>query len=137
MELAGGKVLDYAGGLRVMGMLACTRAIGDHDLQEYGVIPEPEVMKLERSADDSWLILASDGLWDMLSNEVTGKGGAWLVELSGLFRLDCMCSVIWAGQAVTAKQTPYARLQEGWNEPFALMHVKSLRCHFVLSGQNA
>jgi serine/threonine protein phosphatase PrpC len=70
VELAGGKVLDYAGGLRVMGMLACTRAIGDHDLQEYGVVPDPEVLKLDRSPEDSWLILASDGLWDMLSNEV-------------------------------------------------------------------
>jgi protein phosphatase 2C len=33
------------------------------------IIPEPEVMFLPRARDDECLILASDGLWDVMSNE--------------------------------------------------------------------
>jgi hypothetical protein len=38
----GGKVVVKGGSSRVMGLLAMTRAIGDHFLRPY-VIPEPEV----------------------------------------------------------------------------------------------
>lgn len=41
VEKAGGQVL-YWNGHRVMGVLAMSRAIGDHGLRPY-VIPEPEV----------------------------------------------------------------------------------------------
>lgn len=41
VEKAGGQVL-YWNGHRVMGVLAMSRAIGDHCLRPY-VIPEPEV----------------------------------------------------------------------------------------------
>lgn len=42
---------------------------GDNYLKPY-VIPEPEVTVTERTADDECLILASDGLWDVVSNDV-------------------------------------------------------------------
>lgn len=34
------------------------------------VIPEPEVTVTERTEDDECLIIASDGLWDVVSNDV-------------------------------------------------------------------
>lgn len=33
------------------------------------IIPEPEVMFIPRSKEDECLILASDGLWDVMTNE--------------------------------------------------------------------
>ena len=66
IEAAGGVLLNN-GGLRLMGMLATTRAIGDHDLQAYGLTPEPEVMALPRRDDDEFLVLATDGLWDKVA----------------------------------------------------------------------
>jgi protein phosphatase 2C len=42
---------------------------GDRYLKPY-VIAEPEVQCIKRSEDDECLILASDGLWDVMSNEV-------------------------------------------------------------------
>lgn len=33
------------------------------------IIPEPEVTFLPRAKDDECLILASDGLWDVMTNE--------------------------------------------------------------------
>lgn len=34
------------------------------------VIPEPEVTVTDRTVEDECLILASDGLWDVVSNEI-------------------------------------------------------------------
>lgn len=41
---------------------------GDHDLKPW-VVSVPEVTFTTRSEDDEFLILASDGLWDVLSND--------------------------------------------------------------------
>ncbi|PON37352.1 Protein phosphatase 2C [Parasponia andersonii] len=67
IEAAGGRVI-YWDGPRVLGMLAMSRAIGDNYLKPY-VIPEPEVTTTDRTEDDECLILASDGLWDVVSND--------------------------------------------------------------------
>lgn len=53
---------------RVMGELAVSRAIGDHCLRPY-VIAHPEVTRVLRRPEDQLLILASDGLWDVFSNQ--------------------------------------------------------------------
>eukprot|EP00879_Flechtneria_rotunda_P000146 GHRR01000213.1.p1 GENE.GHRR01000213.1~~GHRR01000213.1.p1 ORF type:complete len:631 (+),score=184.85 GHRR01000213.1:186-2078(+) len=65
---AGGRVF-FNSGLRVMGVLATTRAIGDYDLRSYGVVPEPEFINVPRQGGAEFLVLASDGLWDVISNE--------------------------------------------------------------------
>ena len=63
----GGKVL-HCGRWRVQGVLAVSRAIGDVNLQPY-VTCEPEIMERELLDDeDCYLVLASDGIWDVLSN---------------------------------------------------------------------
>lgn len=67
IEAAGGRVI-YWDGYRVSGLLALSRALGDRYLKQY-VISEPDVLCLPRTDDDECLILASDGLWDVISNE--------------------------------------------------------------------
>ncbi|CAA7032256.1 unnamed protein product [Microthlaspi erraticum] len=67
IHAAGGRVI-YWDGPRVLGVLAMSRAIGDNYLKPY-VISEPEVTVLDRVNEDDFLILASDGLWDVVSNE--------------------------------------------------------------------
>nr|AFK46885.1 unknown [Medicago truncatula] len=68
---AGGRVI-YWDGARVLGVLAMSRAIGDNYLKPY-VISEPEVTITERSDEDECLILASDGLWDVVQNDTACK----------------------------------------------------------------
>ncbi|KAF3970816.1 hypothetical protein CMV_005519 [Castanea mollissima] len=68
IEAAGGKVINW-NGHRVLGVLTTSRSIGDHHLRPY-VISKPEVTVTKRSNNDEFLILASDGLWDVISNEV-------------------------------------------------------------------
>ncbi|CAH8360702.1 unnamed protein product [Eruca vesicaria subsp. sativa] len=67
IQEAGGRVI-YWDGARVLGVLAMSRAIGDNYLKPY-VIPDPEVTVTDRTDDDECLILASDGLWDVVTNE--------------------------------------------------------------------
>lgn len=67
IEASGGKVIQW-NGHRVFGVLAMSRSIGDRYLKPW-IIPEPEVMFVPRVRDDECLILASDGLWDVMTNE--------------------------------------------------------------------
>ncbi|OMO66167.1 phosphatase 2C (PP2C)-like protein [Corchorus olitorius] len=67
IEASGGKVIQW-NGHRVFGVLAMSRSIGDRYLKPW-IIPEPEVMFIPRAREDECLILASDGLWDVMSNE--------------------------------------------------------------------
>lgn len=68
IEEAGGRVI-YWDGARVLGVLAMSRAIGDNYLKPF-VISEPDVTVTERGEGDECLIIASDGLWDVVTNEM-------------------------------------------------------------------
>lgn len=67
VEEAGGQVWFW-NGARVMGVLAMSRAIGDRSLRPY-VIPDPEVTIVPRTGEDSLLIMATDGLWDVVNDD--------------------------------------------------------------------
>lgn len=74
IQKAGGSVMIQ----RVNGSLAVSRALGDYEYKqvegkgpcEQLVSPEPEVFVQERDFEkDEFLILACDGVWDVMSNE--------------------------------------------------------------------
>ncbi|XP_041950441.1 protein phosphatase, Mg2+/Mn2+ dependent, 1Ab isoform X3 [Alosa sapidissima] len=74
IQNAGGSVMIQ----RVNGSLAVSRALGDFDYKcvhgkgptEQLVSPEPEVYEIERSdAEDEFVVLACDGIWDVMGNE--------------------------------------------------------------------
>ncbi|KAI3468536.1 hypothetical protein Pfo_025199 [Paulownia fortunei] len=71
IQASGGRVFN-TDTARVEGILAMSRAIGDSYLKPY-VISEPEVTFTRRDAEDEFLILASDGLWDVMSTEMAGR----------------------------------------------------------------
>ena len=62
---------------RVNGDLAVSRALGDYLYKQVATFPqerqqvscEPEVTVLKREAKDDYLILACDGIWDVMTNE--------------------------------------------------------------------
>jgi serine/threonine protein phosphatase PrpC len=53
---------------RVGGVLAVTRAFGDHSLKDSGLIAVPHVLKYTLKPFDKFLVIASDGVWDELSD---------------------------------------------------------------------
>ncbi|XP_048391827.1 protein phosphatase 1B isoform X1 [Stegostoma tigrinum] len=73
IQNAGGSVMIQ----RVNGSLAVSRALGDYDYKcvdgkgptEQLVSPEPEVYEILRAEEDEFIILACDGIWDVMSNE--------------------------------------------------------------------
>ncbi|KAL5213452.1 hypothetical protein ABZP36_024299 [Zizania latifolia] len=67
IEEAGGFVM-WAGTWRVGGVLAVSRAFGDKLLKQY-VVADPEIKEEIVDSSLEFLILASDGLWDVVTNE--------------------------------------------------------------------
>lgn len=73
IENAGGSVMIQ----RVNGNLAVSRALGDYDYKSTPDLPpieqlvsaEPEIDIIDRSDSDEFLILACDGIWDVMSNQ--------------------------------------------------------------------
>ena len=66
---AGGTVVqDFFGTWRVNGHLALSRSFGDHYLGA-AITWKPDIFHLPRTDDMRALILASDGLWDVMSNQ--------------------------------------------------------------------
>ncbi|XVF53428.1 hypothetical protein PTKIN_Ptkin05aG0098800 [Pterospermum kingtungense] len=67
IENAGGVVM-WAGTWRVGGVLAMSRAFGNRMLKQF-VVAEPEIQDREIDEEIELLVLASDGLWDVVPNE--------------------------------------------------------------------
>jgi len=65
IDLAGGWVTNN----RVSGLLAVSRAFGDRHFKPI-VSAVPEITKIKLKDTDKFAILACDGLWDVLSNEL-------------------------------------------------------------------
>ncbi|XP_062223604.1 probable protein phosphatase 2C member 13, mitochondrial [Phragmites australis] len=67
IENAGGIVI-WAGTWRVGGVLAMSRAFGNRLLKPF-VVAEPEIQEEQVNGELECLVLASDGLWDVVENE--------------------------------------------------------------------
>lgn len=68
--MAGGKIYLAADNTnRVNGQIQVTRSIGDRLMKKHGLISEPSVQKYTISDDDEFLILATDGVWDVISDQ--------------------------------------------------------------------
>ncbi|KAI4331594.1 hypothetical protein MLD38_029770 [Melastoma candidum] len=53
--------------------LAMARAFGDFCLKDYGLVSVPEISYRMISPDDEFIVLATDGIWDALSNDQVVK----------------------------------------------------------------
>ncbi len=54
---------------QVDGGLAISRSLGDTALEPAGVVPQPDVIKQTVTPQDRFVVMASDGVWDQLSND--------------------------------------------------------------------
>jgi len=67
IEALGGFV-SFIGCWRAMGILAMSRAIGDLFLKPY-VTAEPDVSSMPLRPDDEFVVIASDGIFDVFDND--------------------------------------------------------------------
>jgi len=72
VEACGGAVV-FAGCWRVQGDLAVSRAFGDCHLKPFGVSAEPELTTFDVEDNAAFLVLASDGLWDVVDESQCAK----------------------------------------------------------------
>ena len=54
---------------RIYGQLNLSRSFGDWRIKDVGVIVDPHFCRYEITEDDSFCIIASDGVWDVLRDE--------------------------------------------------------------------
>ena len=45
-----------------------TRTLGDFGAKKIGLTSDPEIQHLELNRNDQFIILASDGVWDVMSS---------------------------------------------------------------------
>jgi hypothetical protein len=51
-----------------IGMIVVTRSLGDHNMKDY-LSNEPHVEAVELTSDDDLLVLACDGVWDVIQDQ--------------------------------------------------------------------
>ena len=54
---------------RVFGTLMLTRTFGDKEMKKYGVLSTPDIFCHNIEEDDLFVIIASDGVWDVVEEE--------------------------------------------------------------------
>ncbi|KAG8190492.1 hypothetical protein JTE90_006666 [Oedothorax gibbosus] len=98
IQKAGGSVMIQ----RVNGSLAVSRALGDYEYKrvkgkgpcEQLVSPEPEVNVVERDNDlDEFLVLACDGVWDVLTNSEICDHIRYMMQVSSDLEYICNCVI--------------------------------------------
>lgn len=62
----GGIVIWFSGGWRVNGTMAVSRSIGDEPIANL-VIAEPHIMERNLTEEDAFIVIATDGLWDVMN----------------------------------------------------------------------
>ena len=60
---------------RIFGKLILTRTIGDKEMKKYGVIPMPDFFIKKIETEDIFIIIGSDGIWDVIDQEETYRIG--------------------------------------------------------------
>jgi protein phosphatase PTC1 len=83
---AGGALnRDSAGKLRIGDAgLAVTRGFGDFDVRESGMTPEPEITGVQLEPEDEYIVLACDGLWDVVTEDDVAQLVAATVKEPGM-----------------------------------------------------
>lgn len=92
-----------AGGIateRVNGSLAVSRSLGDFEFKmdkfrgscEQLISPEPEITLIPRQSTDQFLILACDGIWDVMTNQDLCQYVNYMLKLGS--DLETVCSSV-------------------------------------------
>jgi len=79
IEQMGGTVEERGGLMRVCGSLAVSRAFGDAKFRQF-ITAEPDTVCLDLKGDEEFLVVACDGLWDVMNAQAVGT---YLSQYSG------------------------------------------------------
>lgn len=80
---------------RVSGILAVSRAFGDHSCKDY-IIPEPDVCICQIKQEDDFLIMASDGLWDVIDSQFAVNIVKSVIDIGSSLEMACQSLIDYA-----------------------------------------
>ena len=60
---------------RIFGKLILTRTLGDKEMKKYGVLSLPDFFVKKIEKDDLFVVIGSDGIWDVINEEELFKMG--------------------------------------------------------------
>ncbi|KAJ1442775.1 PPM-type phosphatase domain [Sesbania bispinosa] len=87
--------------------LAMSRAFGDFILKDYGVIATPDICYHPLTSNDQFIVLATDGVWDVLSNEEVASI-VWMVDTEE----EAARAVVEAATAAWKKKYPSSKVDD-------------------------
>ena len=76
-----------------MGILAVTRSFGDHSLKKF-VIARPYTTVTELDSTSTFMIVACDGLWDVLSDDEAADLVNKVIAEKGMDEFDSSAEVL-------------------------------------------
>jgi serine/threonine protein phosphatase PrpC len=82
----------YVENPRLGCQLALSRSMGDRRFRQYGVTSDPDFYEFELNEDSSFLILASDGLWDIFTNEFVANSVSNKIKKG--YSLSDICNIL-------------------------------------------
>jgi len=62
------KAGGYVQNGRLMGVINLSRSIGDLDFKDFGLSSFPNFFRAELSKNDNYIVMASDGVWDVIND---------------------------------------------------------------------
>ncbi|XP_074580852.1 putative protein phosphatase 2C 12 [Curcuma longa] len=91
--------------------LAMARAFGDFHLKNYGVISIPDVLHYHLTDRDLFVVLATDGIWDVLSNE-EAVSTVWSSSSSSSSNEDPSRKLVEAARRAWRSKFPSAKVDD-------------------------
>jgi serine/threonine protein phosphatase PrpC len=88
---AGGTISKPCAGdvLRVDNQLAMTRVLGDFSMDKHVVPPMADIVQYPRNSSAAYVVLACDGIWDVMTNEDVAS---FIIERAATTTLDNIAS---------------------------------------------
>ncbi|CAF1048137.1 unnamed protein product [Rotaria sordida] len=88
---AGGKISKscIGGVLRVENQLAMTRVLGDFAMDKHIVPPMADIVEYSRNSLASFIVLACDGIWDVMTNEDVAL---FIIHRASTYKLEDIAS---------------------------------------------
>ncbi|KAK8597542.1 hypothetical protein V6N13_094946 [Hibiscus sabdariffa] len=87
--------------------LAMSRAFGDFRLKDHGIIAVPDVSHHHLTPNDHFIVLASDGVWDVLNNDQVAS-----IVMEAESELEAARTVVEAATASWKKKFPSSKVDD-------------------------
>jgi len=103
VKSSGGAVFYWSGGWRVNGTMAVSRSIGDEPMANV-LIAEPFMFERKLTGEEEFIVVATDGLWDVMKGEeVVDFVHQWIEKHKNNRNVNSMLSLLNSSKALDSE----------------------------------